>query len=49
MEEKGARCGGLATIADLMVTTPIIAQRLANIVAEAAARATAKAAAKADI
>ena len=43
MEEKGARCGGLATIADAMVTTPMIAQSLANIVVEAAARVAAKA------
>ena len=52
MEEKGARCGGLATIADAMVTTPMIAQSLANIVRMAmvkAARVVAKAAAKADI
>ena len=53
MEEKGARCGGLATIADAMVTTPMTAQSLANIVrtvkVKAAARVVAKAAAKADI
>lgn len=46
MEEKGARCGGLATIAGVMVTMPMIAQSLANIVAEAAARAAAKAGSK---
>ena len=42
LEEKGARCGGLATIAGVMVTMPMIALSLANIVAEAAARAAAK-------
>ena len=47
MEEKGARCGGLATIAGVMVTMPMIAQSLANIVAEAAARAAAGVTAKA--
>ena len=49
MDEKGARCGGLATIADAMVTTPMIVQSLANIVRMVMVKAVAKAAAKADI
>ena len=52
MEEEGVRCGDLATIADAMVTVPMIAQSLANIVrmamVKAAARVVAKVAIKAD-